>query len=102
MTGFQLFEDKMASKQSGDGMKFDPSAIIALIQTIIPLITNCFNKAPASIRRRLGNRSRLIASLRRDANMTWPEAVKTADAVYEVVDDASDAEIQLFVKDCCC
>lgn len=96
--GFQLMEERlMESKEK----KFDPATILLLITTLIPLIANCFNPTPKVLRRRLGNRARVAASIRRDSNVSWGEAFTQADHCFDCADKVTDEELQLVIDDCC-
>lgn len=100
--GFQLFEDRLAAKVDPSGQAaIDIAAIIALLMAILPMIQNCFKPNSGTLRRRLGNRSRLAAAYRRERpELTWRESLRAADLAFEAADEAKDEELELFIADC--
>lgn len=100
--GLALLEERLTAKNATpDTVGFDPTIIIAIISAIIPLIQNCFQRSPQALRRRLLNRSRLAAAIRRETGVAWPVAFSQADDLFDLAGAATDSELQLLIDDCC-
>lgn len=100
--GLSLAESRIAESKRGEGYKFDPTLIIAIISALIPLIANCFNPKPQALRRRFLNRARVAAAIRREQpGLSFQEAFDEADNLFDLADKATDEELQLLINDCC-
>ena len=99
--GFQLFEEKLAAKVDPSGQAaLDIAAIIAMLMALLPLIQGCFALKASTLRRRAGNRGRLIAAYRRERpELTWRESTQAVNLVFEVADEATNEDLELFIAD---
>lgn len=100
--GLSLLEARLAEGRTRRGLGIDFITIISIISAIVPLIQGCFNPKPAALRRRLLNRARLAVAIRREnPDLALAQAMSEADAVFDLADQATDAELQMLVDDCC-
>lgn len=101
--GLELLQERLSEKLvDEDGYGFDPMIIIAIIGALIPLIQNCFNASPKSLRRRsLMNRARVAAALRQsNAGWSWSTCRERAELLFDMLDEASDSEVQSVITAC--
>jgi hypothetical protein len=99
--GFALFEERFQAANDNT-RDFDPTIIITILAALIPLIQQCLANRPSALRRRLLNRPRVVVAIRRERpDLSWSDASKLADQCFDLADKASDAELKLFIKDCC-
>ena len=101
--GFDLFTakvaDKLSAKYTGN-QAIDWQMILDFLIKIIPLVAGCFLARPKTLRRRLGNHAR-VAIAARQVGVNGAEAREWANAVFDAADEATDAELQSFIDDCC-
>lgn len=102
---FDVLEQRMGDRfaaRTGGRAGFDPTIVIGLITVLLPMIQNCFKARPAQLRRRLGNRARLVTGLRRERpDLGWREAAEAVDDLFDVADKAKDEELVEFAAYCC-
>jgi hypothetical protein len=100
--GLSLLETRLSEGRARRGLGIDFITIIGIITALLPLIQNCFNPQPQALRRRLLNRARLAVAMRREnPGLTLRQAMDEADAMFDLADKATDAELQLLIDDCC-
>lgn len=101
MHPFDKFEEMFGQVRSKNGHKGFIDFLVTILPAVLPLIIECFNPTPAALRRPLFNRARLAAAIRRhDPSVTFAEAFEAADDCFQVAKEATDEELQEFVK-CC-
>lgn len=110
--GFNLFGQRLQAKLAekytadGDGVGIDWQQVLDFLIKVIPLVAGCFmmarpkSRQVAILKRRMGNHARLVVAARQ-AGVESSECRAWADASYEVVDEAKDAEVLAFIDDCC-
>jgi hypothetical protein len=100
--GLELFESRLTARKVSTRKAFDPTIIAALIAAVLPLIMNCFNPTPAALRWRLFNRTLVAMAIRRvRRDLSYAQAFVEADILFDLADEATDAELQLLIDDCC-
>ena len=109
--GLSLFEERMMTRVAGDGdgeRGFDPTIIITLIAALIPVVIDCFKNRTTRqrplgrIRGRLLGRARIAAAYRREQpDLSWAQSLRLADYTFDVADEATEEEVETFIKDCC-
>lgn len=105
--GLELLSQRYAeSKSSVEGMEFDPATIAMIIAALLPVIQQCFNPKPSTLRRKFLNRAKLARSIWETANdrgmqMSFAQAFKEADGLFDLANRASDDELRLLISDCC-
>lgn len=97
----KLLEDRLAKKISEkEGVGFDPITIIMIIAALIPLIQNCFNASPKALKKRMLNKARIAAALRREAGWSVTECLQKAEWVMDLADEAEDQELAALIEEC--
>lgn len=96
--GFSAYRSKLAAALEAAG--FDPTIILTLLTALLPLITSLCT--PKSMRRRLGNRARLVSAFAQAIpSLSFGEAFRIADLHFDVAASASDEDLVAFGADCC-
>lgn len=100
--GLKALQSKLHKTTTSDNVESDPSIINAIITAIVQLISGCFSPTPYALRRRLGNRVRLANAIHREAaSLSWEESFFKADELFALADQASNADLQAIIDDCC-
>lgn len=99
--GLDLLEERIGAQKAKKGMKLDPVTIAMLIAAIYPVIKNCLNPTPETLRRKLFNRAPLALSIRKEnPSMRFVAAFQEADDLMDLAKEAKDEELQLVIDDC--
>lgn len=101
MHPFDNFAAKYGEVRSRKGRGAFIDILIALIPVIVPLIQDCFKANAQAVRRRLFNRARLaVGIMRAQPGLSFADAFEAADDCFDVADQATDAEVEDFIR-CC-
>lgn len=108
-SGWDAFEriagEKLRPEFQADGMEFDPTVILLLIQALLPLLQDCFKKnrnvTPQSLRDR-NNITAVALAVRKVVNVRMVAAFRWARTIHGAADAASDQECKAFIDDCRC
>lgn len=107
--GMALAEEKIgvavAKRFAAEERRFDPTIIITIITAILSLLGGCPKVEPKNLRRQKSRQNlrtaQLAARIRRETGVSNREAVGLAEAAYDASDLATDADLQLFIDQCC-
>lgn len=98
LTGMALLEQRLEKKLTPvEGVGFDPFSIITLV---LSLLAGCLPTV-GRVRRSPLNVARVWAGLRREG-LSWADARRKAEELFDIVDEATNEEIQGFLNECCC
>jgi hypothetical protein len=96
-----LLEQRLNEKAARPDAGFDPLTIVMIIAVIVPLIQNCRNKGPNVLRRRFGSRAQVATAIYRDCQgVSWNDAFRRADDLFDLADEATDDELRGLIEEC--
>lgn len=108
-SGLEAFEryagEKLRPEFESEGMEFDPTIIITILTTILPLILDCFKKGRNPTAATLRDRNNITAvalAIRKATPVRFVAAIRMARKLHEAADAATNAECKAFLDDCRC
>lgn len=95
-----LLQAKLTEKSAiaPGAIPFDP---LGIITAIVAAIQGCIKPTPATLKRRLLNRTLLALQIRRQTGASFGQAYSSADAVFDLADAATEDQLQGLIDDAC-